>query len=126
MSLHSKVEAMATTMTNQQKVLEINERANRAKNIVIVGVQEVQEEQEVGNTVQHLFKDRLDLHNIAIASARRLGKARLAAPKFHPSPPRVQRREAKGNAKKGEAVWNENFHQQRYDPGSTRSRKETT
>ncbi len=75
MSLYSKVEAMATTMTNQQKVLGINKRANRAKNIVIVGVQEVQEEQEVqntGNTVQHLFKNRLDLHNIAIASARRL------------------------------------------------------
>ncbi len=58
----------------------MNERANRAKNIAIVGVQEVQEEQEVentGNTVQHLFKDRLDLHNIAIASAMRLGKPRL-------------------------------------------------
>ena len=36
--IHSKLEAMAATMSSQQKVLEINEKANRVKNIIIVGL----------------------------------------------------------------------------------------
>ena len=75
-SLHRKVEAMATTVTNQQKVLEISERSSRAQNIIIVGLQEEKENENIGDKVQHLLKDRLDLQDITIANARRLGKTR--------------------------------------------------
>ena len=56
-SLHRKVEAMATTVTNQQKVLEISERSSRAQNIIIVGLQEEKENENIGDKVQHLLKD---------------------------------------------------------------------
>ena len=67
---------MATTVTNQQKVLEISERSNRAKNIIIVGLQEEKENENIGDKVQHLLKDRLELQDITITNARRLGKTR--------------------------------------------------
>ena len=45
--IHFKLKAMAATMSSQQKVLEINEKANRVKNIIIVGLQEEHEKENI-------------------------------------------------------------------------------
>ena len=74
--IHSKLEAMAATMSSQQKVLEINEKANRVKNIIIVGLQEDQEKENIVEKVQCLFNNKLELEDIAIAKAKRLGQPR--------------------------------------------------
>ncbi len=73
-SLNTRVEAVAATVSIQQKVLETNERSNRAKNVIIVGLQEDQQEENIEEKVQELLRDKLDLEDIAVASAKRLGR----------------------------------------------------
>lgn len=73
-SLRTKVETITATLSNQQKLLELTERANRAKNIVIVGLDEPDGEENVNERIASLFAEKLELSNISITSSKRLGK----------------------------------------------------
>ena len=73
-SLRAKVETISATLSNQQKLLELTERSNRAKNVVIMGLDEPVGEEVVNERVASLFAEKLGLSNISIASSKRLGK----------------------------------------------------
>ena len=73
-SLRTKVETISATLSNQQKLLELTERSNRAKNVVIMGLDEPVGEEIVNERVASLFAEKLGLSNISIASSKRLGK----------------------------------------------------
>ena len=73
-SLRAKVETISATLSNQQKLLELTERSNRAKNVVIMGLDEPVGEEIVNERVASLFAEKLGLSNISIASSKRLGK----------------------------------------------------
>ena len=73
-SLCAKVETISATLSNQQKLLELTERSNRAKNVVIMGLDEPVGEEIVNERVASLFAEKLGLSNISIASSKRLGK----------------------------------------------------
>ena len=73
-SLRAKVETISATLSNQQKLLELTERSNRAKNVVIMGLDEPEGEEIVNERVASLFAEKLGLSNISIPSSKRLGK----------------------------------------------------
>ena len=52
----------------------MNERTNRAKNLVVVGLQENVDDENIADRIQELFADKLELQDVAIANSRRLGQ----------------------------------------------------
>ena len=59
-NLEVKVDLITETISKQQKLFELNERANRAKNLVIMGLEEVENE-DVSNTVSTFLDQKLGL-----------------------------------------------------------------
>ena len=73
-SMKSQVAQIAETVTIQQRVLEINDRKRRNKNIVIIGMAEESESGSIETSVMDLFKSRLNLKDVKFQSAKRIGK----------------------------------------------------
>ena len=72
--IKTQITELATSIENHQKLFETKERANRASNLVIIGLEESSVEDNPINVVKDFLSDKLDLTNISIAQARRLGK----------------------------------------------------
>ena len=71
-SIQSQVDHISAQVTNQQRIMEINDRSKRDKNVVIFGLGEGSETAE--SEVQHMLEDRLNINDIYVSSARRLGR----------------------------------------------------
>ena len=71
-SIQSQVDHISALVTKQQRIMEINDRTKRDKNVVIFGLGEGSETAE--SEVQRMFEDRLNIDGIQICSARRLGR----------------------------------------------------
>ena len=61
--------------STQQKVIELQEREGRKENVVIIGLKEEREEDSAA-TVKDFLKKELDLDDVHITKAFRLGKGR--------------------------------------------------
>ena len=72
-NLEAKVDLITETISKQQKLFELNERANRAKNLVIMGLEEVENE-DVSNTVSTFLDQKLGLTEMNVSEVKRLGK----------------------------------------------------
>ena len=81
-NLEAKVDLITETISKQQKLFELNERANRAKNLVIMGLEEVENE-DVSNTVSTFLDQKLGLTEMNVSEVKRLGK-RMASRKSRP------------------------------------------
>ena len=81
-SLQAKVDSIADSLTLQQKSLEAKERVLRAKNVVITGFSE-EEEEDLTERVKSLFEETLQTPTSAaeISSVKRLGKPSGKSPR---------------------------------------------
>jgi len=74
-TLKSQLQQVTLSLQNQQKLLEMKERENRANNLVITGIQESSSEAEnTMDVVTTFLSNKLGLTDITIAKTRRLGK----------------------------------------------------
>ena len=76
-SMQSQIKQLTDTVNNHQRVLEFKERANRANNIVITGIQEAQPNEDTSTIVSEFLNSRMDITSIKISQARRLGRSQL-------------------------------------------------
>ena len=77
--IKSQITELATSIDNHQKLFETKERANRASNLVIIGLEESSVEDNPINVVKDFLNDKLNLTNISIVQARRLGKVKQSS-----------------------------------------------
>ena len=71
-SIQSQVDHISAQVTNQQRIMEINDRSKRDKNVVIFGLGEGSETAE--SEVQRMLEDRLNINDIHVSSARSFGR----------------------------------------------------
>ena len=74
--IKSQITELATSIENHQKLFETKECANRASNL---GLEESSVEDNPINIVKDFLSDKLNLTNISIAQARRLGKVKQSS-----------------------------------------------
>ena len=67
----NQVEKLSVTISNQEKVIEMNDRERREKTIIIMGLEESEESTQV--IVSNLIKNKLKLEGIDVSSWR-IGK----------------------------------------------------
>ena len=72
-SLTQKVQALSTAVDHQQKICELQERERRKNNLVIIGVEEQDSEDEL-KVVNELLETKLEISDVNLAAARRLGQ----------------------------------------------------
>ena len=72
--IKSQITELTTSVQNHQKLLEIKEHVDRASNLVIVGLKESSTEEDSSTAVKDLLREKLDIANVSIIQARRLGK----------------------------------------------------
>ena len=77
-SIQSQVNELSRTVTNQQHVIEMNERAKRERNILIVGLKENSESTE--ELVKTLLESQLGLCDVRFSNAKRLGRGSPSRP----------------------------------------------
>ena len=75
MEVHHKLESLSKMVESQQKVIELQEREGRKENVAIIGLKEEREEDSAA-TVKDFLKKELDLDDVHITKAFRLGKGR--------------------------------------------------
>ena len=78
----NRVDKLTETLSNQERIIEMNERERREKNIIIMGLEESEESTQ--GMVSTLLKNKLKLEGIEVVSSRRIGKAGL--PRRNPRP----------------------------------------
>ena len=71
-AIHDQFENISRTLSNQQRIIEANEKVRREKNVIIMGVKESDVDTEV--LVKDLITTKLNLSDVEITNARRLGK----------------------------------------------------
>ena len=71
--IHTQLNQLTNSVQNYQKFLEIKEKANRMKNLIIVGLEENGESEDTASVINFLT-DNLHLTDIKIDKASRLGK----------------------------------------------------
>ena len=71
-AIHDQFENISRTLSNQQRMIEANEKVRREKNVIILGVKESDVDTEV--LVKDLITTNLNLNDVEITNARRLGK----------------------------------------------------
>ena len=83
-SMQSQIKKLTDTVNNYQRVLELKERANRANNIVITGIQEALPNEDTPTIVSEFLNSRMGITSIKISQARRLGRSQLSTHKPRP------------------------------------------
>ena len=81
-AIHDQFENISRTLSYQQRIIETNEKERREKNVVIMGVKESDVDTEV--LVKDLMTTKLNLNDVEVTSARRLGKQNET--RRHPRP----------------------------------------
>ena len=81
--IETQVAHLTETISKQQKIIEMNEREKREKNMIIIGLSEGQHENTEG-VVKDLFESKLGVVNAGVASCKRLGKRDLSRPRPRP------------------------------------------
>jgi len=70
-----EINLLTSSVRNQQKILDNKERENRMSNLVIVGLKEEDDNEDVMAVTSSMFASKLGLDNVAIAKTKRLGKS---------------------------------------------------
>jgi len=73
--IRREINLLTSSVRNQQKILDNKERENRMNNLVIVGLKEEDDNEDVVAVTSSIFASKLGLDNVAIAKAKRLGKS---------------------------------------------------
>jgi len=73
--IHWEINLLTFSIRNQQKFLNNKERENRMNNLVIVGLKEEDDNEDVMAVTSSMFASKLGLDNVSIAMAKRLGKS---------------------------------------------------
>jgi len=81
-SIETQVAHLTRTITKQQKIIEMNEREKREKNVIITGVHENQHE-NTARVVRELIQTKLE-ENVDVSVCKRLGK--YEQNRFRPRP----------------------------------------
>ena len=72
--IHTQLNQLTNSVQNYQKFLENKEKADRMKNLIIVGLEENGESEDTVSVINNFLTDNLHLTDIKIDKARRLGK----------------------------------------------------
>ena len=83
-SMQSQIKQLADSVNNHQKVLELKERANRANNLVFIGIQEAQLNEDTSTIVKEFLEFRMGITSVKIAQACRLGRRQPSTQKSRP------------------------------------------
>ena len=81
-SIELKLDLMSKSLQAQQQVLEMKDRAARALNIVITGLNETNEKEDTSKTVQDLFASKLEASSVGITQTKHLGKHNVTRPRL--------------------------------------------
>ena len=73
--IHTQLSQLTSSVNNHQKFLENKEKADRMNNLIIVGLEETGESEDAVSVSNNFFSEKLDLTDIRIEKARRLGKS---------------------------------------------------
>ena len=74
-TLQFELNVLSKSVSNHQKLLEQNERETRPNNIIIVGLEETEDENEdTIEKVNKIIKEKMSLSHTGIVKAHRLGK----------------------------------------------------
>jgi hypothetical protein len=82
--MQSQIKQLADTVNNHQNVLELKERANRANNIVITGLQEAQPNEDTSTIVSEFLNSKMGISTVKISHARRLGRRQQPSHRSRP------------------------------------------
>ncbi len=78
--LVNKISSLEDAISSQQKAIEVQQRAFRRNNFIIVGVEEDNDDDR--ETVSTLFKEKLALQDISLSRVRRIGHASQQRPRI--------------------------------------------
>ena len=77
-SVQTQLEQISATVSNQQKMLEMSERTNKANNLVITGVKESEGNEDTGAVEAEIFESKMGMNSIPITQAHRLGRKMIS------------------------------------------------
>lgn len=84
-TVERQIQHLTNTISNHQKLLEQREKEARSRNLIIVGLDETDEPQEnTPHLLNVFFKEKLNVENVNIVQARRLGRKQEASSKPRP------------------------------------------
>ena len=72
--MQSQINQITEVMNTQQRVLELKEREKRANNLVVVGLDEDEENEDTPTLLSEFLCTKMELTSVNITQARRLGK----------------------------------------------------
>ena len=69
-----KVDALHSVVASHQHMMEMNQRSLRRNNIIISGIEETSENENIEEVISSFFLDRLGVPDVQIQKATRLGR----------------------------------------------------
>ena len=81
-SIEDQVAQLSDTISSQQRLIEINEREKRERNMIVVGLKE--SEGSTNSLINSLLENKLDLQDTGVSSCRRLGTPNKSSSKPRP------------------------------------------
>ena len=81
-TLEVQVAQLSDTISSQQRLIEMNEREKRERNMIVVGLKE--SEGSTNSLINSLLENRLDLQDTGVSSCRRLGTPNKSNSKHRP------------------------------------------
>ena len=72
--MQSQINQITEVMNTQRRVLELKERENRANNLVVVGLDKEEENEDTPILLSEFLCTKMELTSVNITQARRLGK----------------------------------------------------
>ena len=82
--VQTQLKQLTDTIDSQQKILELKERERRANNLVLVGLDEKEGNEDTLTLVGEFLSTKMELTSVNITQARRLGRIARGANKPRP------------------------------------------
>ena len=81
-SIEDQVAQLSDTISSQQRLIEMNEREKRERNMIVVGLKE--SEGSTNSLINSLLENKLDLQDTGVSSCRSLGSPNKSSSKPRP------------------------------------------
>ena len=78
-SIQFQINHLADSGNKHQRLIESKERANRINNLVFIGLEEERDENTTETMVKDLLRSKMNLDNICLVKAHRIGKRRTVS-----------------------------------------------
>lgn len=72
--LENQVAELTAAVSHQQKQLDMNERQKREKNMIVMGVSENENGENLEGQIRTIFENQLEMKDVGVLRCRRLGK----------------------------------------------------